>query len=1402
MYYQNPDASTTNGYSQRATYVIGPDGGHELFYYLHTNQYLSATETAPTNAANQHFDDGTAGSNHPQLSLRNTYHWDRRQFAVLSGTVSNQFATMGLPFGGSFTGALNALSGADYNKARLKHWLLGADGISITESLSSERDPSPDGGGLTPGQRTWYHYMQQSGSEPELEAGVQVDSVARLLADGTGQYTSYHYLVGGLVDYNYETYSLTNGAIGLRTNWFNYGTNLVDLISVSNAQGQAVNFGYNSYHQVNALTNALNQAAAFSYDDGFTHNLIGISLPSGESVTFNYHAPLIPRFDPMTNLTAMLTNIDLEPQGLLLDIVDRTNGLPLFVHTHGTSLGDLWLTNSWDSLDRLTGIVFPDGTTISNIFTILDLTASKDRLGNWTYLGYDLLEHLTSITNALTNVTQLSWCGCGALTSIIDALTNTATLSYDNQGRLTNVVSPDATENYQYDLSGRMTNAFDGSGRSWQRFYNNQGLVTLVSNALGVVGQTVYDALDRPVIKTDANDVTVTNTFDLLDRLTVRTWTDGISEGWLFATNGLIAHTNRDHKVTHYGRDGVGRLTSVTNANQEVVQYGYDAANRLISLTDALLHRTTWNRNEYGLVTNKVDARNHEILRLAYDANGQLTNRWLPQTGNTAYGYDLMGNLLSVAYSGATNNPTAGVIWTYDKLNRPLTMADALGTTVWTYLGGLLQSETGPWLSNTLTYAYSQGVRTNLALSSLSANFNFGYAYDAAWRMQSLASPVGSFGYTYAGILPLVRGISMPNFASVSNHFDSLGRMDFTGLQNYWGHALDGYGYSMDALGLRTNITRNLGLTTNSVAVGYDNIGQITSWSASELSGMPRMNEQLSWFYDAADNLHLRTNGGLVQTFSADRLNELTNLSLGGSLTINGATPAPATNVTVNGVTAQLYGDLTFASTNNLLVNGTNTFTIIAQNVYGLKVTNNLSLNLPTSTTLLSDTNGNLTTDSTRSFVYNGENQLTNVNVAGQWKVEFLYDGLGRRRIERDYAWQGGGWVPTNETRFIYDGMLPIQERDSNNVVQVTYTRGLDLSGSLGGAGGIGGLLARTDATNASAFYHEDGVGNVTALMDGNQNVVGRYLYDPFGRQLGQWGTMAPLNRMQFSSMPRLGTSGLIGFPFRAYDPSFARFTTHDPIGEAGGINLYGFVANSPINRVDPLGLSWYNPYSWIYDPDAFASYKPLPLPNNTPTAGSWIENPYGKNPGDILRDDIGWGIVKKEADAATWLIGAGEEKTLYESLNSAEKLGFFAKLWSKCKFWEKGPRQTGAGFFKGIPADAEYAAIRANSGDIAAIAKNTGIKPENIQNVKDHLFYNEHLLDRYVESGVPATTARFDSDLGIAQAWKRLEDGTYTPEDVQLLRHETAEAWYMRKYGPSYNAAHEAAEARFPAPQ
>jgi RHS repeat-associated protein len=261
-------------------------------------------------------------------------------------------------------------------------------------------------------------------------------------------------------------------------------------------------------------------------------------------------------------------------------------------------------------------------------------------------------------------------------------------------------------------------------------------------------------------------------------------------------------------------------------------------------------------------------------------------------------------------------------------------------------------------------------------------------------------------------------------------------------------------------------------------------------------------------------------------------------------------------------------------------------------------------VNLPVTNSYLYDLNGNLTNDGTRSFAYDDENELIGVWVANAWSNNFVYDGKMRRRIERDYTWIGGSWVEANEVHYIYDGNLVVQERDQNNVPKVTYTRGNDLSGSFQGAGGIGGLLARTSNSPlptanpfATAFYHADGNGNVTYLIYTNQTMAAKYLYDPYGNTLGMSGSLAVANVYRFSSKEWNDNDGLYYYGYRFYDPNLQRWPNRDPFGDFGsllylrvnshngfnvvfdkiqlkdGLNLYEMLQNDPNDRFDAVGL-------------------------------------------------------------------------------------------------------------------------------------------------------------------------------------------------------------------------------------
>src|SRR5438094_485943 len=177
--------------------------------------------------------------------------------------------------------------------------------------------------------------------------------------------------------------------------------------------------------------------------------------------------------------------------------------------------------------------------------------------------------------------------------------------------------------------------------------------------------------------------------------------------------------------------------------------------------------------------------------------------------------------------------------------------------------------------------------------------------------------------------------------------------------------------------------------------------------------------------------------------------------------------------------------------------------------------------------------------------------------------------------------------------------MRIIQERDGNSNPTVSYTRGTDLSASLEGAGGIGGLLARSHGYSSGNwsthnFYHADGNGNITYIVNSSQALAASYRYDPFGNTISSSGTLASANVYRFSSKEIHANSGMYYYLYRFYDPNLQRWINRDPVGEggfetarrgwqstAGGEpNLFLFVGNTPLNRIDSFGLLGLHPCS------------------------------------------------------------------------------------------------------------------------------------------------------------------------------------------------------------------------------
>ncbi|MDD4406250.1 MAG: RHS repeat-associated core domain-containing protein [Parabacteroides sp.] len=98
--------------------------------------------------------------------------------------------------------------------------------------------------------------------------------------------------------------------------------------------------------------------------------------------------------------------------------------------------------------------------------------------------------------------------------------------------------------------------------------------------------------------------------------------------------------------------------------------------------------------------------------------------------------------------------------------------------------------------------------------------------------------------------------------------------------------------------------------------------------------------------------------------------------------------------------------------------------------------------------------------------------------------------------------------------------------------------------------------------------------GNVMGLVNATNGIISaKYEYGPFGEVFCSVGDMAKVNPFQFSTKYTDSETDLVYYGYRYYSPALGRWLSRDPIEERGGLNLYGFVNNDPVNKWDKLGL-------------------------------------------------------------------------------------------------------------------------------------------------------------------------------------------------------------------------------------
>ena len=558
-----------------------------------------------------------------------------------------------------------------------------------------------------------------------------------------------------------------------------YAANGIDLAKVIGPEGETLaGYSYDAHHDVVTMTNALGEVTTYSYDTA--GRLTGAHSPAGLTTTNIYFAA-----GAYTNW--IQTTIDLE--------IHRTNSFTYTNDLVQTITDERGLVTTWtyDSLQRVTRIDYPDGTYATNSYDKLDLVRTVDRMGYTNSYGYDAVRRMTAMTNAMGRPTFYNYCACGALDSIQDAAGNLTQFFYDNAGRLIRTVYPD---NYMvtntFGSHGTLDSVSDSAGVTLSYTYNTQELVSGVANSLGQVSASVFDDEDRLVYSTDANDVTITNTYDLIGRLTSRGYPVGGVEYFAYSSGvrAMTSHTNQvspDIDACYRAYDVAGRKTNevyvgvATNA----FSYAASAAGDLLTLTDGRNDTTTWKYDIYGRVTNKLDNLGTNLFAYSYDADNRLTNRFSAAKGNTGYKYDAMGNLTNVVYP-----VSPAITLKYDVLNRLTNMLDAVGTTVYGYdAAGQLLSEdgaVGPDDTVNITHP-TVSLRGSLSVQAPNASaWAVSYGYDAARRLTSVTSPAGAFTYGYAaGASPLPAYQYLPGGALIIRTFDEVARVSQVELDVY-----------------------------------------------------------------------------------------------------------------------------------------------------------------------------------------------------------------------------------------------------------------------------------------------------------------------------------------------------------------------------------------------------------------------------------------------------------------------------------------------------------------------------------------------------------------------------------------------------------------------------------------
>ena len=806
-------------------------------------------------------------------------------------------------------------------------------------------------------------------------------------------------------------------------------------------------------------------------------------------------------------------------------------------------------TYTRDARHRVTRIDYPDGTnerfTYNNFGQVLTFTRANGATETNVYNNRGLK---TSFTDAEGNVTKYTYDNADRPALVKDARGNITGSKYDERGLLTKLTNADgSSQTYKYDDFGNRIQVTNEIGNTWISLYDEFKRIDSLTDPLGRLTLYHYD-LPGGVCGCSHDNGSPTSII-LPSGKTTKIEYD---VEWKKINETQGAGT-ADAATTSYEYDQVGNLVTIVDPRGKSWIAEYDLRNRKKSATDPLGHKTLWTydnvgnivtvvRPDAGIMTYQYDELNRmvqstdpkgQIIKMEYDSEGNLVKLTDPNNNQYNYKYDKLNRRLRMIYPDVSFER-----YKFDQVGNLKTYTNRKGN-IRTYTYDSRDREiAAAWNDNTpaITSSYDAASRLLTLSSDVSS---LAYAYDVANQLLSETQVIAEIGaetrsikYTYNED-GLRNTVTYPGAVTVLN-YDYTGRNQVKNI--FAGGIPNIVTYSYDLNGNRTSKILKNGTATNYF---HDDANRTLTVN-NQKGGVSFA--QFDYGYDPLDRkTFIKRDNSKGDIYHYDATDQIINVKY-NVVDPGGIGSSPTKTVIYNWdaagnrVSVEENGVLTAYITDN-----NNEYTKVGAGL----VTNNA--------------NGDIKTFDGWTYTYDAQDRLTRAR-KGRINVVFAYDGRNRCIIRK---------VNAARTYFYYDDWNVIEEADNTASIVTGYIHGSRLDEIL--------LKA---AQGDSVLYHYDDLGSVTQLTNAAGNVVETYSYDVFGTPIIRNSSgdiltsSAYSNRFLFTGREFIKEANLYDYRMRVYTPELGRFLQPDPLRlDAMDINIYRFVENNPVNKIDPLGL-------------------------------------------------------------------------------------------------------------------------------------------------------------------------------------------------------------------------------------